>query len=334
MKTNRNHNRLKILMVVADLPSKKDPSFQPFVKSQIQSIIELGHEVQICNIKGPDAWHHYFTTAPDLFRQARSFKPDVVHSHFSYCAFTALSTLPFPQVVSFMGDDLLGDFKENGRKTVRSYVHKPIAWLVILATSQVIVKNKEMAEYVRHPYVNVIPNGVDFKVFYPIDKETARQKLNLNTDRRYIIFPGDIKDETKRFSLANAACKILRSRYKLDHDLLIMRTKPQNELNFYFNAADAMVFTSWSEGSPNVIKEAMACNTPLVSVFVGDVEDVIANTKNCFVVQDNPEIIARHLYQVLESGERSNGRDTVGHLALRKVARRVERVYYKAIQFA
>lgn len=315
-------------MVVADLASEENPAFQPFVKSQIQSIMDLGHDVRIFNIKGPDAWYHYISKMPALFKVARDFKPQIVHSHFSYCGFTALASLPYPQVISFMGDDVLGDFRENGRKTLRSYVHKPFAWIPTRFASQIIVKSREMRDYVVHPYVNVIPNGVDFGVFFPMDKGVARQKLGLKEEGKYIIFPGDINDGRKRFSLAKVASEILRSRFRLDHDLLAMRAKSQSELNLYFNAVDAMVFTSWSEGSPNVIKEAMASNTPIVSVDVGDASDVIGNTKNCFVVRDSPDEIALFLYKIIESGDRSDGRVTVSDLELGHVAERLERVYY------
>ena len=320
-------------MVVADLASDQNPSFQPFVKTQINSVCELGHEVKIFNIKGPDHWYHYLTKMPMLYREVQDFNPDIVHSHYSYCAFTALVTLPYPHVVSFMGDDVLGDFNEKGTKTIRSYLHKPFATIPAFFADQIIVKSKEMAEYVKHHSVNVIANGVDFSIFFPISKLESRKKLGLNEKKTYIIFPGDIKDDGKRFSLAEASCSLLEKKYNIPHELLHMRNLSQEKLKLYFNAVDAMVFTSWSEGSPNVVKEAMACNLPIVSVYVGDVEEVISDAKNCFVVDDDPAVIASCLNIILQDPQRSNGRETITHLELGYVAKRLENIYYQVSRY-
>ncbi len=329
---NSLNQKMRIMMVVGDLCSESNPSFQPFVRSQIESVADLGHDVEIFNIQGPDAWYHYATKGSKLYRRAREFEPHVVHSHYSYCAFTAMISLPHPQVISFMGDDVLGDFTMNGARTLRSYLHLPVAWIPQLFARQIIVKSAEMVPYIRHPNVHVVPNGIDYDTFYPMEKETARRDIGLDGDANYIIFPGDIHDERKRFALAREACAILRERYGIDNEILHMRTRPQRELNRYFNASDVMVFTSWSEGSPNVIKEAMATNLPIVSVPVGDVEDVIGGTRGCYVVNDDPEAIAAHLAQALKTKERTNGRHDIQWLRIENVAKRLETIYRAAIQ--
>ena len=321
---------MRILMVVADLCSDTNPSFQPFVKSQIDSIIKLGHDVEIFNIKGPDAWYHYATKAPQLYRRAKEFRPHVVHSHYSYCAFTSMISIFYPQVISFMGDDVLGDFAMNGTRTLRSYLHLPIAWIPQHFARQIIVKSKEMVQHIKHPHVNVVPNGIDYGTFYPIEKLNARREIGLDAKANYIIFPGDINDERKRFSLAKEACVILSERYGIENEVLHMRTRPQRELNLYFNASDVMVFTSWSEGSPNVVKEAMATNLPIVSVRVGDVEDVIGRTRGCHVVVDDPRVIASHLAKVLQTKGRTNGRSDIEWLKIENIAKRLETIYRAA----
>ena len=54
------------------------------------------------------------------------------------------------------------------------------------------------------------------------------------------------------------------------------------------NAADVLLLTSDAEGSPMVVKEAMACNVPVVSTAVGDVADVIGGTEGCYITQPGP----------------------------------------------
>jgi glycosyltransferase involved in cell wall biosynthesis len=242
-----------------------------------------------------------------------------------------MASLPIPQVISFMGDDVLGDFDQNGRTTIRSYLHKPFAWIPTLFADQIIVKSLEMAKCVQHRFINVVPNGVDFRKFYPIEKSEARRALGLRQDKKYILFPGDIESGIKRFSLAKSSSDIINHHYHLDHSLLHMRSYPQETLNLYFNAVDVMVFTSWSEGSPNVVKEAMACNLPIVSVRVGDTPELISNARQCFLVSDDADVIAECLFMVLQNPQRSNGREVIRHLELSRVAQRLEQVYYRAI---
>jgi glycosyltransferase involved in cell wall biosynthesis len=100
----------------------------------------------------------------------------------------------------------------------------------------------------------------------------------------------------------------------------------------YLNASDALIFTSFSEGSPNVIKEAMAANTPIISVAVGDTKEVISNAQNCYIVPDNAYEMAEKLSIILKDGRRSNGRELISHLEISKVARKLEAVYYNILE--
>jgi glycosyltransferase involved in cell wall biosynthesis len=51
----------------------------------------------------------------------------------------------------------------------------------------------------------------------------------------------------------------------------------------WYNASDVVILTSLWEGSPNVIKEAMACNRPIVATNVGDIDFLLGDTPNCYV---------------------------------------------------
>jgi glycosyltransferase involved in cell wall biosynthesis len=76
----------------------------------------------------------------------------------------------------------------------------------------------------------------------------------------------------------------------------------------YLNAADCFLCTSQAEGSPTILKEAMACNLPVVSVDVGDVKQRLGGVANCFIEPRDPDALANRVIQVLRSGKRSDGR--------------------------
>ena len=100
----------------------------------------------------------------------------------------------------------------------------------------------------------------------------------------------------------------------------------------YLNAADALVLTSLWEGSPNVIKEAMACNLPIVSTDVGDVKEVIGDTEGCYITSYEPSDVAGKIKLALDFGKRTNGREKIKHLEINTIAKRIIDVYNEVLQ--
>jgi glycosyltransferase involved in cell wall biosynthesis len=108
---------------------------------------------------------------------------------------------------------------------------------------------------------------------------------------------------------------------------------PHDRMPYLMNAADALIFTSLQEGSPNAVKEALACNLPVVSVPVGDVAERLRGVSNCELVQeDDPDALATALERVLQRGGRSDGRTAVANLDERVIAQRVINVYTRAVR--
>jgi glycosyltransferase involved in cell wall biosynthesis len=101
----------------------------------------------------------------------------------------------------------------------------------------------------------------------------------------------------------------------------------------YMNACDVLLMTSFSEGSPNVVKEAMACNLPVVSVLVGDVPELLAGIKGCVMCPREAEALGAALVQVLRDGQRSAGRLALQRKGLdqESVARKIMTVYAEVL---
>ena len=83
--------------------------------------------------------------------------------------------------------------------------------------------------------------------------------------------------------------------------------------------------------SPQIIKEAMACNCPIVATDVGDVRHLISDIEGCYLTSFDAEDVAEKIEKALEFGKRTNGRDRIKHIDNRIIAEKVFQVYKKVL---
>ncbi|WP_243373456.1 glycosyltransferase [Geotalea sp. SG265] len=326
---------MKVLQIVGGLPSQTNPSFQPFVASQIRSLVNAGLDVDILDLStiARRGLKKYLSGAVELRRRIASANYDVIHAHYSYCGWVARCQRQHPVVVSLMGSDLLGTPDMEGKMKVRGQVDTNIARLLTQWVDHVIVKSDEMAQHLPpRVKVSVLPNGVDFERFKPMDKTLARARFNLSMDEKIVLFAADPHNSRKNYRLANGTVEMLQDRFRQPCRLWAFYKQNQEELPYAMNAADLLLMTSYWEGSPNIVKEAMACNLPVVSVKVGDVPRVLAGASNCHLAGYDALELASRAAVVLRTGGRSDGRDHIQHLSLEKVARQIIDIYQQELR--
>ena len=227
-----------------------------------------------------------------------------------------------------MGDDILGSNKSNGSYSLSSLM------LVYLNKMQqryindwTIVKSEQMYTKFRiKNNLSIIPNGVDLRRFYSINKEKARQILRLKKNINYILFAADPCRHEKNYQLAKKAVSICQEENK-NIEILVIFGVNQEQLNLYYNAVDLLLLTSFHEGSPNIIKEAMACSIPIVSTDVGDVRKVIEKTKGCYISSFDPSDISENIRRALSFTKRTTGREDINHLEANIIAQKIIDIY-------
>jgi glycosyltransferase involved in cell wall biosynthesis len=229
-----------------------------------------------------------------------------------------------------MGDDLIGENRVNGSYTLFGnllvFINK---WFAKKKYKTIIVKSTQMQKLIANSNCIVLPNGVDFERFYPVDKHEAKKKLGVRAQENIILFVSDPNRPEKNFKLAEKAHALLNdSSCKLQ---VVNRVSPES-LNLYYNVADVCLLTSFHEGSPNVIKEAMACNCPIVSTEVGDVKEVIGSTKGCYITPFEPKEVAEKLKTALSFGKRTNGRQNIQHFECSVIAEKLINLYKRCIK--
>lgn len=305
-------------MKVLFISSGKE-NHQPGPIVQAQAISLQGKSIHIThftvNQKGFMGYlREYFRL--QKFLKDRTF--DVIHAHYGLTGLIGfLVRRKEKLVVSFMGDDLLGSRKSDGRikraSIIFAHIHVlMIRWIYDFA----IVKSKQMLTKVQSKNVILIPNGVNTSIFIPKNKKEARENLKICQESILVIFVSMPSRAEKNYKLAEQAVRLCNIP---NICLLPLSGLDQQSLVDYYNAADVLVLTSFHEGSPNVIKEAMACNCPIVSTDVGDVRWLLSETEGSSIAGFEPEDFADKLKMTLKFTEnvgRTNGRKRILDLGL------------------
>jgi len=241
---------------------------------------------------------------------------DLVHANFGLMGPMALTQSRLPVVMSLWGTDLYGPF---------GWVSKACAPFC----DAVVVMSEEMAaEFDRD--CDVIPHGVDLNRFQPAPREQARQAVGWNEDDYYVLFPYRPGREVKNYPLAERVVGAVDDIRSQNVRIETVSGAPQDRFIQYLNAADCMLLTSNREGSPNVVKEALACNLPVVSVDVGDVSERLDGVEPS-VVCDSEAALVGAVHDVLRQQERSNGREHVQTLSLERMGRQLRSVYERVL---
>jgi teichuronic acid biosynthesis glycosyltransferase TuaC len=322
---------VRVLVATAMYPTLERPAWGTFVRTQVESLQTAGVDVDVMALEGRHRKLLYPKGMYEIRRRLAAGSIDLVHAHYGYMGVVARTQFQVPVVVTYHGDDLLGTIGENGRLVPFSRVIALGSRFLAEHVDAVIVQNAEMARRLRRNDAYVIPHEVDLEVFRPIDREQARAALGLEPGKKYLLFASPPEIAIKRFPLAEAAARLL-SDSDPAVELLVVHKEPQSRLALYFNACDVLVFPSFQEGSPNIVKQAMACNLPIVSTDVGDVRDVIGETPGCKICAPDPAAFARGIGEILARRERTTGRDAVLRFDPSLVAARIVDVYEHVLE--
>lgn len=242
-----------------------------------------------------------------------SFGPyDLIHANYGLTAPFALAQPRLPVVLSLWGSDLFGKY----------------GWLSKLCARRadaVVVMGEAMAEELDSPS-HVIPHGIDLEKFRPQPRDEARRQVGWDRSARHVLFPYSARREVKNYPRAERVVDAARTRIDGPVELHTVSGVPHDEMPPFLNAADVLLLTSKREGSPNTVKEALACNVPVVSTDVGDVRERLSGVEPSHVCQTNAELVDG-LVDVLDEPRRSNGRERVRDLRLERTAEKLRTVY-------
>lgn len=305
---------MRILFVVRG----KEFGVSPIVLNQAESLIKYCGsckiEYFIINEKGIIG---YIKNLALLKRAVKINKPDIIHAHYSYCGYLAGLTFKKKKiVVSLMGSDS----RRGGIGLFLVNLFSYIFW------GKTIVKSESMKSHFKNKGMIVLPNGVNFERFKPLAKKECQIKTGFIPEKRHIVFflsdPGRTE---KNLPLAQKAISLIDNSKIEFH---VINYVDKEKVPIILNASDLLLLTSFYEGSPNIIKEAMACNVPIVSTDVGDVRATISNTEGCYISSFDPIEVKDNIEKAIKYGKRTNGRDNIKFLNSQEISKRLLEIYY------
>ena len=262
-----------------------------------------------------------------LMRDIKREQPDVIHAHYGISGFYAclLTRLMFrkkrvPIVVTYHGSDI------NNPK-VRKISQRAIR----MADYNIFVSLKLREQVQCGANSEVLPCGLNMEDWHEMSKEEARKKMGLSMEKRYVLFSSDFQTAIKNPELAKQAVILIK-----DVELIELVGYTREQVNALMHGVDACLMTSFTEGSPQFIKEAMVCGCPIVTTRVGDAEYVIGETRGCYFTDYTAEDCAKQLEKALvfaEKHDRTKGRERIVELGYdnRVIANKIKGIYEQLV---
>lgn len=317
---------MKILIVTSEWERYPGDISGIHVRQQVERLREAGLEVDVFPFRGEKKPLNYWQAACKL-KKLNLAQYDLIHAHHGQAGIVALAQKILPVVVTFHGSDLQGIRTSSGRVTLIGYALKAISrWVARRADAVILVAQNLALQLPRGVAYQVIPAGINLDVFHPMPQSEARRALNLPQGKKLVLFVGDPARTEKRFWLAQQTMAHLPP--SLPAELLVAHGIPAKDMPLYMNACDALLVTSSTEGSPNAVKEALACNLPVVSTDVGDIRARVMHINGCIVCEDSsPESLGQALIKILTNTRRINGRVFVTDLDEKFLIQKVINVY-------
>lgn len=310
----------------------------PFVKEQGEAIRSLGHEVEYFLVKG-----NYVTAVRELKKKIREFKPDIVHAHYGLSAITAELQGLVPVVTTFHNGETLNPIV-NFTSSLMSLRAKHVIY---------VAQHIRDLSYFKAKNYSIIPCGVSLEDCFLMDKAEARRKLGWSDDKKYIMFGGAFSNERKNYKLLEEAVDILNHQFEtINHksafiECIEMRGLSRYDCILRMNAADLFALPSHSEGSPQALKEAMACNCPCIATDIADVRELFGDEPGHWILR-NPRKTHERWYgdeksldemvellkEALMYKGRTRGREKILELELsnEQVAKRITEIYQRILR--
>lgn len=287
---------MKILIVTNMYPTKENPFYGIFVSEQEKALKKYFPDLVfgIYNIRGNVDKKEYLRSLNGVYDEIDRGKYDLVHVHYGFSGLFLLN--PFrkckvPVLITLHG----GDIQAEQGKTVQVFFTKKI-----LKHADYAITLNDRMDGIARQYIKgttIAPCSTDTDLFVPpLTRDSTVGKKTVT-----IVFPSAHTRTVKNYPLFCEVVNIMRDMYGIECIETELNNMTREQVRDLYERADAMLMTSISEGSPQVVKEAMACNLPVVTTKVGDVDVLLDGVANSgWVYPHDADLLAAKLYESLQ----------------------------------
>ncbi|HVB55649.1 MAG TPA: glycosyltransferase [Candidatus Acidoferrales bacterium] len=315
------------MRILAVIPGNGEGSSFIFARRQVEALAKLGIDVRIFHLRSRTHPRLLLTEWIRLRRTINEFSPEVVHAHYgTVTAFLCgLATLR-PVAVTFRGSDL--NF-EPGIGFFRNCFGHLLSQLSALRAELICCTSARLKARLwwRKREVVVVPTGVNLDLFCPIPRDCVRRALGWDINERIVLFNAGRNPATKGLALACQAVEAAKRTLGFIRLVQLNGEVAPENVPLFLNAADCLVIASVSEGSPNILKEAMACNLPIASVDVGDAAERLKGVFPSSVTPRNSAALTQAIVEILAQPRRSNGREMILECSEPNISLRMQKAY-------
>lgn len=306
------------ILIIASYNSNR---FSPFVIEQVESLKYLGVEFEYFGVVGKSVLG-YLKNWARLIRKIKAYKPNIIHAHYGLSGLLANLQRKIPVITTYHGSDI-----HSSRKILfmSKITMRWSAYNIFVGQSLF-----DIAKYKGKNYI-IQSCGLDLSIIKPVSSAIAKAQLGIDQEKSYILFGGSFDKQVKNYPLAKQSVESAGNCH-----LIELKGYTKEQVALLMNACHLLLVTSFRESGPLVIKEAMACNCPIVTTDVGDVKWVIGNTEGCYItsydIDDCVENIKKAIQFSIETGK-TNGRKRIIEIGLdnEKVAKKILRVYEQVL---
>lgn len=310
---------MKILIV----SSATNGRISPFVSEQVKSLEEQGVVCVYCPISatGVKGYLQHFRTLKTMINREQ---PDLIHAHYGLSGLLSNFQRKVPVITTYHGSD------------IHYLSNRILSQVSILLSAQNIFVTAQLKKRVISKKGYILPCGVDTNEFFPISMFEAKQRLSLDHNTIYVLFSSRFDNSIKNSRLALNAIEETKKRTGKSIVLLELKGKSRGEVSLLLNASHCLLLTSFSEGSPQIIKEALSTNRPVVSTAVGSVPEMIEGLNGYFLTDFSisscsASIAAAILFSDQYSGTLGRKQLLAKKLDLTSIAKKLFRIYFKTL---
>jgi teichuronic acid biosynthesis glycosyltransferase TuaC len=311
---------MRVLVVTNLTPDAKTPNRGNYVRDQVAGLRRLGVEVDLLSF--PIGKRQYARAVGRIRRALREAEFDLVHAHYGLAGWCARLAGGRPLVVTFHGTDVR--HPSVGRLSRRLARRTDLAAGASRALFETETGRPGLPQMPGGSAV--LPCGADLERFRPTARELARERLGLDPQGRYLLFPAAPFRAEKRYDRASELA------HRCGATLLDGGAIEGDRMPDWINAANAVLVTSDNEGFGLVAVEALACDVAVLSTPVGVAPTLLRDLDGCLVGDFDPDrwtaVAAPHLDA---DDSRVAGRERAAWFAADPLAERVLTAYREVL---